>query len=150
MPIPNFNEYGILPEGLHKCTLDEARNKFCTNQRRGDIWNGLERFLASIVHLPRPKAVLLDGSYVTDKVSPGDVDLVVDISSCSTEDQVAWNDFYVQNHDRVKEVFKVDFYTFNTNLGSDFSVFFQYLRVGEALQRGVPPNVRKGILSVQQ
>jgi hypothetical protein len=43
----------------------------------------------------------------------------------------------------------VDFYPFVVGQGNDFSAFFQYVRVEEALRRGIAPTVRKGILRVE-
>ena len=30
MTIPDFNSYGLLPSGIHKATLDEIRERFCS------------------------------------------------------------------------------------------------------------------------
>lgn len=98
--------------------------------------------------LPEPNAILIDGSYVTDKPLPSDVDVVVDISSCSVADQQIWVDGWAERRERMKDVHKVDFYPFAAGHGNDFSEFFQYVRIDDALRRGVSPQVRKGILKV--
>lgn len=139
----------MLPAGVHDCTLHEAQQVLCTSDRRAVIWNGLLGFLNWAGHLPQPTAYLIDGSYVTDKPSPADVDLVVDITGCEEPDHELWFDAWEQNHDYVKQAFEVDFYPFVVGVTSDFSAFFQYIRVEEALRRGIPPYVRKGILRVE-
>lgn len=148
MPIPEFTEYGLLPQGVHDCTPDEAEQLFCSNEHRSAIWSGLKEFLAWAATLPTPSAILLDGSYVTDKPMPEDVDVVVDISSCSVADQQIWVDGWAEQRQGMKDIHKVDFYPFAAGIGNDFSAFFQYVRVDDALRRGVSPHVRKGILKV--
>jgi hypothetical protein len=149
MPIPDFTDCGVLPAGVHECTLPEAQDLLCSNVRRSTIWNGLLGFLEWAGHLPAPSAYLIDGSYVTDKPVPGDVDLVVDITGCDDLQHQQWFDAWKQNYEYVKQTFEVDFYPFVVGITNDFSAFFQYIRVEEALRRGIPPYVRKGILRVE-
>jgi hypothetical protein len=149
MPIPGFTEYGILPEGVHDCTIPEAEHFCCSNNRRIEIWAGLQNFIKWASKFPRPDCILIDGSFVTDKLLPSDVDIVVDITNCDTVDQKKWMDAWAANADNIKAEDGVDFYPFVIGNGNDFSVFFQYVRVDEALRRGIPPTVRKGILRVQ-
>lgn len=148
MPIPNFTERGILPEGVHLCTLVEAQHALSTNDTRTQIWDGLVGFLEWALQLPQPTALLIDGSYVTNKPLPSDVDVVVDVTGCSEAQQSAWFQSWLDQHGYVKQLFGVDFYPFVVGAGNDFSAYFQYIRVEEALRRGIPPNVRKGILRV--
>jgi hypothetical protein len=149
MAIPDFTENGVLPAGVHDCTLPEAQEVLCSNDRRAAVWNGLLGFLNWAEHLPPPTAYLIDGSYVTDKAIPADVDLVVDITGCVEPSHQQWFEAWEQNHDYVKQTFEVDFYPFVVGVTNDFSAFFQYIRVEEALRRGIPSYVRKGILRVE-
>lgn len=150
MPVPNFTEQGILPEGVHPCTLLEAQHALSTNDARSQIWDGLIDFLDWTLQLPQPTALLIDGSYVTDKPLPNDVDVVVDVTGCTSAEQTAWFHAFQTDHLYVKQTFRVDFYPFVIGSGNDFSAYFQYIRVEEALRRGIPPHVRKGILRVNQ
>lgn len=149
MPVPEFTEHGVLPAGVHTCSFPEAELVLSSNLRRSEIWQGLLEFLQWSAGLPSPTALLLDGSYVTDKADPSDLDVVVDVTTCSEDGQSAWFQAFGAKHVFVKESFFVDFYPFVVGAGSDFSVFFQYVRVEDALRRGIPPNVRKGILRVK-
>jgi hypothetical protein len=149
MAIPEFTEFGLLPEGIHSCSTEEAAGFLCTNEHRTAIWQGLQGFVAAIAHLPTPSAILVDGSFVTDKPLPGDADVIIDISNCNEGEYRLWADFWSENFERTKEEFRVDFYPVVAGLGHDFSTFFQYVRIDDALQRGVPPTTRKGILKVQ-
>lgn len=148
MPVPAFTQQGILPAGVHACTFLEAEQFLCSNQRRIEIWQGLQGFLRWAQGLPKPTAVLIDGSYVTDKALPGDVDIVVDITACNGPEQQIWFQTWSASQDAIKARFQVDFYPFVVGHGNDFSSFFQYVRVDEALRRGISPAERKGILRV--
>lgn len=149
MPLPSFTEQGILPPGVHVCTFVEAEQLLCSNERRIEIWAGLQGFVDWAEALPPPTAILIDGSYVTDKPLPGDVDVIVDISGCMEADQLRWFEAWNDHHEHVKDAYLVDFYPFVVGQGNDFSAFFQYVRIEEALRRGISPNIRKGILRVE-
>jgi hypothetical protein len=150
MAIPDFTEFGLLPEGIHSCTLNEAAGFLCTNDHRSTIWQGLEQFLAWIADLPLPTALFVDGSFVTDKALPADVDVIVDITDCAEPDYHLWADRWSEGLLYAKENFGVDFYPFAAGHGNDFVALFQYVRVDDALKRGVPVTTRKGILRVLQ
>lgn len=149
MPIPDFTDYGLLPQGVHDCTVEEAGQFLCSNERRKEIWAGLLDFFQWIMQFPRPDAIFVDGSYVTDKPLPGDVDVIVDVTTCAVADQQLWMNAWAQNRDYAKAQFSVDFYPIVVGQDHDFSAFFQYIRVDEALRRGVSLTTRKGILRVQ-
>lgn len=126
--------------------MEEAEAFLAINESRSAIWNGLEGFLRWTAPLPTPLCFLIDGSYVTDKVAPNDVDVVVDLTGCSNVEIQAWAGRWASHHDYAKATFSVDFYPTVPGIGNDFSAFFQYVRIDEALRRGLAPDVRKGIL----
>jgi hypothetical protein len=75
--IPDFDPQGNLPPGIHVCTLDEvvARCGQGSPERQVETTE-----LIQFVQWARQagvKRLLVDGSYITDKVSPNDADLVV-------------------------------------------------------------------------
>jgi hypothetical protein len=148
MPVPDFTESGILPAGIHDCTIQEAQQLLSSNDHRAKIWTGFQGFLNWAGQFPNLGAIYIDGSYVTDKPLPNDVDVVLDITTCVDAEQALWVQAWSDHHVYVKQQFMVDFYTFVVGEGNDFSAFFQYVRVEEALQRGISPATRKGILRV--
>jgi hypothetical protein len=76
MPIPDFESNGDLPVGLHQATLDEVLTRFGagTLQRQAVI-----KRLIHIYNLAKATGQLerfiVYGSYITDKLNPGDVDI---------------------------------------------------------------------------
>ena len=74
-PLPEFNEQGDLPEGIHSASLEEVLARFGKTGRRAVIGRRLERVHAlanSTGHLSR---FIIFGSFVTDKAEPNDVDI---------------------------------------------------------------------------
>ena len=80
MPIPEFNETGLLPPGVHVCTLEEVKSRFGSfhgNDRRPNLFNSLLKLLADVRRADLFVAVVLDGSFVTAVSAPNDIDLIL-------------------------------------------------------------------------
>jgi len=80
MPIREFNQLGLLPEGIHDCDLTEAQNRFGSFQgtdRRPKMWAKFMDF----VRLARTdrfiEELIIDGSFVTARPDPNDIDVIV-------------------------------------------------------------------------
>lgn len=74
--IPNFNESGYLPPGLHLATLEEVERRF---GRESEIRRMQAESLQWLVDLARRagvKRLILNGSFVTDTMEPNDIDCV--------------------------------------------------------------------------
>ena len=78
MALPDFDNQGELPEGIHQATIDEVAKRFGhgTPQRQTVTTN-----LLRIYHLAKATnkldRLIIFGSYVTAKPSPNDVDVVL-------------------------------------------------------------------------
>ncbi len=85
MAIPDVNEHGFLPADIHDCTLEEleqrfARDRWVDNKLRpcrNRLFARLRDYLAELRRVGLPAAVLVDGSFTTDRPEPGDIDLAV-------------------------------------------------------------------------
>ena len=74
MPIPPFNQHGLLPPGIHPATLEEVVQKLGFSSKRQDL---IERGLKPVVEQLKAlgvREVYLNGSFTTSKPSPGDID----------------------------------------------------------------------------
>ncbi|HEM61061.1 MAG TPA: hypothetical protein ENO24_02125, partial [Chloroflexi bacterium] len=72
--IPNFNEEGLLPPGVHSATLEEIKERFGReNSQRRMLFEGLTRAVRNLREAG-VKRVYIDGSFVTDEPFPKDVD----------------------------------------------------------------------------
>lgn len=74
MPIPNLEENGELPVGIHIATVEEVEDRFGKpNDRRKLLMNGLKSALEKFEKV-EVKKVFVDGSFTTDKDEPNDID----------------------------------------------------------------------------
>lgn len=71
--IPEFDECGNLPPGIHRATWTEIVTRYATSSRRRDLLDGLLDALRSLKTAGCGVAYL-DGSFVTAKEHPGDFD----------------------------------------------------------------------------
>jgi hypothetical protein len=84
MPLPEFDAQGLLPPGLHDATLAEVRERFGRFQVsdcRLKLCQQLEAFLQDVRSSTLIEAVIVDGSFVTAKDEPGDIDVILVLSS---------------------------------------------------------------------
>lgn len=80
MPIPALDPDGFLPAGLHDATLDELKVRFGSFQgsdRRPQLWARLLAFVSEAKASGLVHAIIVDGSFVTAKPDPNDIDLIV-------------------------------------------------------------------------
>ena len=80
MAIPSLNESGLLPPGIHSCGLDELRARFGsfqTSDQRPRLMERLEAFLVDVKACRIVRAVIVNGSFVTRKPAPNDIDLLL-------------------------------------------------------------------------
>lgn len=71
--IPDFEETGLLPAGIHWATWKEVGTRFGTNSQRKKLLGGLKR-AADALKVAGCTTIYLDGSFVTAKPLPSDYD----------------------------------------------------------------------------
>ena len=78
MALPEFNSQGDLGEGLHKATLAEALERFGTGSvARREATEALRRIHRLVAATGKLERFVVFGSYVTTKLEPRDVDVVL-------------------------------------------------------------------------
>ena len=77
MSLPNLRPDGFLPPGLHLVNLDEIKRRFGqeTLQRQA-LFERLQLFV-ELANYVQARRLFVNGSYVTAKPNPGDVDVVI-------------------------------------------------------------------------
>lgn len=147
MGIPNFDTDGLLPSGRHQCTLAEASNRFAFNDVRVRLWRNLGSALSRMEEAGLSGVLYLDGSFVTDKSVPGDIEVAFDVRAESDRQQGLALLFYHNNHDLLKSELMVDWYPVLPG-NNDFVRFFEYVGDKTAIQKNISPKKLKGILKV--
>src|SRR5688572_16803624 len=80
MAIPALTAEGYLPEGVHDCTLDELRGRFGQFQgsdARCRWFDRLQSFVRDAAATGFVNSIIVNGSFVTSKDIPNDIDLVL-------------------------------------------------------------------------
>lgn len=80
MPIPDLDSAGFLPQGIFDCTLPEIElrfGRFETSDDRPRLFRQLLAYVSELRQWGIVRAVLVDGSFVTAKSKPNDIDLVL-------------------------------------------------------------------------
>ena len=80
MAIPDLDDDGFLPEGVHECSLDEIDQRFGGNQsavRRSALFAKLREYIQELRSTGMAAGLIVDGSFITNKTEPNDIDLVL-------------------------------------------------------------------------
>jgi hypothetical protein len=78
MPLPEFNEFGDLPEGNHRASLAEVVARFGSGTaQRAAVTARLQRIYQLAVATRHLDRLVVFGSYVSDGNEPNDVDVIL-------------------------------------------------------------------------
>jgi hypothetical protein len=78
MPLPDFNEFGDLPEGIHAASLAETIARFGSGTaQRVAVTERLYRIYQLAAATGRLDRLIVFGSYVSDANEPNDVDVIL-------------------------------------------------------------------------
>ena len=75
--IPPFDHNGCLPPGLHLATLDEIGARFGGESELRRVQMESLRWMVESAIRAGAERIVLNGSFVTDRMEPNDVDCVV-------------------------------------------------------------------------
>lgn len=148
MAIPPLTSFGLLPPGIHNATLAEVENMFgSANDKRVALFKGLSAYADLLTEVGVFKGIFIDGSFVTDKPVPGDIDVIVDVDvpgmikllAHSLKDQIV-------DASAVKHAYGL--HLFFAPQAPTLLNYFQHLRVDEAILRKAPPSQMRGIVRV--
>ena len=87
--IPEFNEHGYLPPGIHTATLEEVASRFGTQSELRRVQMESLRWLVELARATGVQRFIINGSFVTDAVEPNDVDCVLLMDPDFPRDSVA-------------------------------------------------------------
>ncbi len=112
MPIPELTADGLLPVGVHDCTIEDVQARFGlfrTNDARPKLMGRFREYFGEAQACNLVAWIAVDGSFVTAKDSPNDIDFVValraDHDFTTTIPPFAYN---VVSRHRVKKKYPFD------------------------------------------
>ena len=147
MPVPPFNAAGLLPPGIHDCTIEEIRYRlgsFQQNDQRPRLFNLLAELFVEVRRSALFIAVVVDGSFVTSVVSPNDIDVLLGLpKSHDWQREPSMAEYNVLSRRRIRRRYQCDaFMVVDGDASFDGLVEF-FSRVRDN------PDVRKGLLRIK-
>ena len=163
MTIPEFNDKGHLPPGIHEATMEDLRIRFVDSvpesRTRKDIFAGYIDYLSDVLPLNIVLKQWLDGSFTTIIADPNDMDVISHVDALKinkdryTQDQ--FNRLFINNNNRklLNSKYKCDpfaiaiyppghkFYNMTLNTINYWSDFFGH----DSRAAGRPP---KGLIEI--
>jgi hypothetical protein len=153
MPIPPLQS-NFLPIGVHECTIEElVSSPFCSNERRRELVQKLTSYITNLHRVGITGWIILDGSFVTSKELPGDIDIIlvlVENQQYSISTPVSQIDQTLLKTEYVKKNFELHLFVGFTDSGSESGLddiangmveFFKGVRNN--------PTTKKGLLKVK-
>ena len=147
MPIPAFDRFGLLPGGIHECTIKEVEVDLAWNDERRRLTALLQEFI-TVELTPRfttVPPVVLDGSYVSQKASPNNINLVLELSDLPDTDQWEGQMLFQRTADLFR-LYQIEMLPGLKGLKHDFVDLLQTLRPQTAFEKGLHHGHRKGVL----
>ena len=145
--LPAFDHHGLLPDGVHDCTLDEVQARFGVFQssdRRPQLWAKFKEFFMQAKASQLVLELLLDGSFLTAKSDPDDIDFVVVVSSeHDFAADLAPGEYNVLSKRRVRRRFGFDIVLARAGT-DDLTEMIDFFR-----QVKGEPHLRKGIVRIR-
>ncbi len=149
MAIPAMSQAGLLPPGVHDATIAEVEQTFGRRTpRRAELFVKFTAFLDVARGFGVFQAIIADGSFVTDKDAPGDIDAVLLLPRADLAKLVAHPDRQqILDQQAVKSKYEIHLFLDPLPTGR-WTSFFQHLKPDDALARIVPPATRRGVLRI--
>lgn len=144
MSLPQFNENGLMPPGIHDASLDDLSERFGQSPRRRQLLENFRLYFVELQKWPLAKAVLVDGSFVTDIAEPNDIDLVLVLrDDYDLSRSVSPFEYNLWSRRRVQRVFGFDLFAVRPN-SIDYTRFVDFFS-----QVRDHPGLIKGLVRVQ-
>ncbi len=90
--IPEFNDDGYLPAGVHRASLEEVGARFGRETELRRVQMQSLGWLVELAKTAGASRLVVNGSFVTDRPEPNDVDCVVLIDDAFPRDAEAANE----------------------------------------------------------
>jgi hypothetical protein len=146
LPIPALDENGLLPVGVHECTLEEIEasfGQFLASDRRPRLFRDLKRYVDEVRVAAVGRYLVVNGSYVTGKPNPNDIDVLLILrDDLDLSQPVPPFEYNARSKKYVRKQYGLDFYVgFEGDESSE-----RILRVFTEVK--LVPGATKGILKI--
>ena len=146
MPIPALSSDGLLPPGVHETTLAEIQERFGVfrgNEQRPRLFIHLAELVAAMQRSNLFETLLVDGSFVTAKLTPNDIDIIAVLQpGHDFERDLPMSEYALVSRGMLSRRFRFDVIVAE-KASAVYTAYVEFFsRVREA------PELRKGILSI--
>jgi uncharacterized protein DUF6932 len=150
--IPDLDD-GVLPEGVHICTLEELDKTFGVFRRsdqRPNLMKKLRSYLDEARAAKNAQAVIIDGSYITAKEEPGDIDLLLVLKrETDLAEEMRPAEYNVQSKKVVRKRYGFDIFTAVDGSTAYEKVVSFFVNVNPLESQKYTSKLTKGILRIE-
>ena len=147
MPLPEFDQFGDLPVGVHPATLAEVLERFGHSTPQRQLVTGrLRRIYQLAQNTGKLLRFVIFGSYITAKPAPNDVDLILVLQDDLTEQDYDPDMFPLFNHLRAQETLGASLFAIRPGfvIGETVDEFIAHWQIKRDLnQRGIVEIIRE-------
>ena len=152
--IPPLDHRGLLPPGRHSCAdWNELSDRFAFNDHRDKLLRRVMEFVRDrLTLLATGLDLVIGGSFLTDKVQPGDIDLVVVIPLDQLHARQPLLDMFGREGRKgaIWELYGAEFYIYIDGLGgNNLALFFEYVGEKSAEAKGLGPKDKRGTVRME-
>jgi len=149
--IPDLED-GVLPEGLHDCTIEHIADRFGQPQR-STVRVGLTATLRQLVKDAHDSglvaAIIVDGSYVTAKAEPEDIDVIVVLRrDHDLQQELRPFEYNLLSKRRLRSTYKFDAFVALEGSAEYQAILEFFARVKSSQQGTVTSRSTKGLLRI--
>jgi hypothetical protein len=143
MPIPELNSDGLLPTGIFDCGLAEIKSRFGAFQvsdQRPRLFARLQALVTAIKAGDLFSALIIDGSFVTAKPGPNDIDLIAILrAGLNLERDLPMSEYALLSRAMLRRRFGFDVVVAeqDSSLYRTYVDFFSRVREAPALRKGL-------------
>jgi hypothetical protein len=144
---------GVLPEGIHSCTIEEIEKvfgKFNRSDKRVRLTEKLRAYIGEAQKVGNTVALIVDGSYITAKPEPSDIDLILVLQeNFDIAQEVSPFEYNIQSKRMVKRLYGFDILPAveQSEAYNAYLEFFAKVRKDDPEQK--TNQFRKGLLRIE-
>jgi hypothetical protein len=146
MSIPALNDDGLLPPGIYDCEMAEIQEQFASSKHsamRRKLFVRLREYVRRAGRSEEIVELIVDGSFITAKEEPQDIDLLVATRKNKQVDVLLPVDYNLVSRKRVAREFKFDVLAAPSGSRA-FQIYVDLFR-----QVKGQPGLEKGLLRVK-
>ena len=108
--LPLFDERGCLSKGIYNPSVQDFLERFVNvSKRRKELFGKYQKFTKLCIDAKGIEQHFVDGSYVTNKEKPGDIDLLLTFNDDVYDSEESYNKYFeiTQKQKKMKEDYEV-------------------------------------------